>query len=117
MVMFFYLLSRELINKGELYPKEAKMTRENYATLKDFYGTTSHEWRQFHKCNAWISNRIYNSALDIEFSLVKSYNTIVAIIDHSNGNYVRLGKYSRTTSKQNTMIHNELYRYYKDIQY
>ena len=58
-------------------------------------------WKQFRKCNAYISSCIYN-----RYFLVKSYNTIVAVIDDQNGELYELGKWSRTTSKQVTQIYN-----------
>lgn len=59
------------------------------------------EWKQFRHCNAYISNCILN-----RYFLVKSYNTIVAVIDDQNGELYELGKWSKTTSKQVTQIFN-----------
>ena len=59
------------------------------------------EWKQFRHCNAYISNCLNN-----RFFLVKSYNTIVAVIDDQSGELYELGKWSRTTSKQVTQIFN-----------
>lgn len=61
-------------------------------------------WKQFHHCNAYVSNCINN-----RYFLVKSYNTIVAIVDDQQGEFIEFGKYSRTTSAQVTKIHNELF--------
>ena len=58
-------------------------------------------WKQFHKCQAWISNCINN-----RYFLIRSYNTIVAVIDDQNGELYELGKWSTTTSKQVTQIFN-----------
>ena len=58
-------------------------------------------WKQFRHCNAYISNCLFN-----RYFLIKSYNTIVAVIDDQNGELYELGKYSRTTSKQVTQIFN-----------
>lgn len=71
---------------------------------------------QFNHCNAWVSVPIYCSALDFTFQLVKSYNTIVGIVDHDNKEYIALGKWSRTTSKQQTQIHRQIFSNYKFIQ-
>ena len=62
---------------------------------------TGVKWRQFHNCQAWISTCIGN-----RYFLIKSYNTIVAVIDDQNGELYELGKWSVTTSKQVTQIYN-----------
>lgn len=58
-------------------------------------------WKRFRHCNAYISNCILN-----RYFLVKSYNTIVAVIDDQEGELYELGKWSTTTSKQVTQIFN-----------
>ena len=67
-------------------------------------------WKQFRHCNAYISNCLFN-----RYFLIKSYNTIVAVIDDQQGELYELGKWSRTTSKQVTQIFNmtdyESYKY------
>ena len=60
-------------------------------------------WKQFRSCNAYISNCLFN-----RYFLIKSYNTIVAVIDDQEGLLYELGKWSRTTSKQVTQIFNML---------
>lgn len=96
-----------------------RLTQENYQTLADFYGNCSvnTRWKQFFKCQAWVSDRIYCSANNVDFRLIKSYNTIVGIIDYTNSRHIRLGKWSRTTSKQQTRIHNVYCRDFETIQY
>ena len=72
--------------------------------LKRCYGNCSIEnleWKQFRHTNAYISNCILN-----RYFLVKSYNTIVAVIDDQIGELFELGKWSPTTSKQVTQIFN-----------
>ena len=68
-------------------------------------------WKRFRHCNAYTSNCILN-----RYFLVKSYDTIVAVIDDQEGELYELGKWSRTTSKQVTQIFNmpdyESYRNY-----
>lgn len=59
------------------------------------------KWKQFRHCNAYISSCIGN-----RYFLVKSYSTIVAVIDDQNGELYELGKWSKTTSKQVTQIFN-----------
>lgn len=63
-------------------------------------------WRQFNHCQAYTAT--YNSKWDI----IKSYSTIVGIVDKDEQVMYELGKWSRTTSKQMTQIHNQLYRSY-----
>lgn len=58
-------------------------------------------WKRFRHCNAYISSCIAN-----RYFLVKSYSTIVAVIDGQNGDLYELGKWSPTTSKQVTQIYN-----------
>ena len=58
-------------------------------------------WKQFRHCNAYISSCIGN-----RYFLVKSYNTIVAVIDDQQGELYELGKRSTTSSKQVTQIFN-----------
>lgn len=58
-------------------------------------------WKQFRHCNAYISNCLFN-----RYFLIKSYNTIVAVIDDQQGELYELGKWSKTTSKQVTQIFN-----------
>ena len=55
-------------------------------------------WKRFRRCQAW-------TFYDGENIWIKSYNTIVAVID-SDGALIIRQHYSRTTSKQITMIYN-----------
>jgi len=64
-------------------------------------------WVQFHKCQAWISDEF-----DERYRLIKSYHTIVGLIDCKEHVVYEIGKYSRTTSKQFTQICNQLFRGY-----
>lgn len=66
-----------------------------HCTLQDI------NWKQFRHCNAYISNCLFN-----RYFLIKSYSTIVAVIDDQQGELYELGKWSRTTSKQVTQIFN-----------
>lgn len=58
-------------------------------------------WKQFNQKNCYVSQCLLN-----RYFLVKSYNTIVAIIDDQKGDLYELNKYSRTTSKQITQLFN-----------
>ena len=91
------------------------LTQYDYSKLCDWYSNV--RYSRFNYCQAYISERIYCSAFDLDFQLVKSYETIVAVIDHTHQKFIRLGKWSRTTSKQSTQIHNTHCRYYEDIQF
>ena len=64
-------------------------------------------WVQFHKCQAWISDE-----LDERFRLIKSYHTIVGLVDCKERVVYEIGKYSRTTSKQFTQICNQMFSSY-----
>lgn len=62
-------------------------------------------YRQFRKCNAYISE-----LLDDGYYLIKSYYTIVGLVDVANKQFYEIGKYSQTTSKQVTQIYNSEFR-------
>lgn len=63
------------------------------------YNPSGYNWERFYYMNAYISECILN-----RFFLVKFYNTIVGLIDDQQGEFFEFGKYSRTTSKQCTII-------------
>ena len=60
------------------------------------------KWRRYKSCQAWIGTIG-------DYSLIKSYKTIVGLVDDENRKFYELGKYSRTTSRQMTRIYNDLY--------
>ena len=60
-----------------------------------------YKWKQFGSKQLWVSDCIGN-----RYFLVKSYSTIVAIIDDQEGELYELGKWSVTTSKQVTQLYN-----------
>jgi hypothetical protein len=72
---------------------------------------SSTQWKQFRHCNAYISSCINN-----RYFLIRSYNTIVGVIDDQNSELYELGKWSKTTSKQVSQIFNmpdiECYKQY-----
>ena len=68
------------------------------STTYCFMGVT---WKQFGSKQCWVSSCIHN-----RYFLVKSYNTIVAVIDDQTGELFELGKWSVTTSKQVTQLYN-----------
>lgn len=67
--------------------------------LSAWPGSSNIRWEQFHHCNAWVSQCLQN-----RFFLIKSYRTIVGIVDDQEGDFFEMGKYSPTTSKQMTQI-------------
>ena len=72
--------------------------------LTDKLINTAHlcqKWTRFGAKQCWVSDCISN-----RYFLVKSYSTIVAIIDDQNGELFELGKWSPTTSKQVTQLYN-----------
>lgn len=85
------------------------MTGERAVTtareLMEFPGSLSIKWTQFNHCNAYISQCLKN-----RFFLIKSYSTIVGIVDDQEADFFEIGKYSRTTSKQVTQIYNQMFR-------
>ena len=85
------------------------MYQEKVNNLLEHYQVTN-EWTQFRHCQAWLSGHIYNSAYNKNFRLMKSYNTIVAFIDCDTSEFISLGKWSRTTSKQTTQIFNAIFK-------
>lgn len=58
-------------------------------------------WKQWNKKNCYVSSCINN-----RYFLVKSYSTIVAVIDDQQGELYELGKWTPTTSKQVTQLFN-----------
>ena len=61
-------------------------------------------WTRFDYKQAWWSN-----VLGGQFRLLKSYDTIVAVVDIMNFKFYELGKWSTTTSKQVTQYYNKYY--------
>lgn len=57
------------------------------------------KWKRFRSCQAWT---FYDDNHNL---WIKRYNTLVAVISRTGGLSIR-GHYSRTTSKQITMIYN-----------
>jgi len=67
--------------------------------LNSFPNNLTIKWHQFNHCQAWVSECLHN-----RFFLIKSYQTIVGIVDDQEGDFFEMGKYSTTTSKQMTQI-------------
>lgn len=63
------------------------------------------EWRQFGYKQCYYTECLFNEETQNFYKLVRSYNTIVAILYDEY--YIELGKWSKTTSKQVTQFYNE----------
>lgn len=79
--------------------------------LKDSAEYLMVNWEQFNYCQAWIGD------ISPRYSLIKSYFTIVGLVDHEEKVVYELGKWTRTTSKQVTQICNQVYRSYTAVRY
>lgn len=67
------------------------------------YGT---KFNRIRSMNAYTTD-----AIEIDgnyYRFLKSYNTIVGIVDYSNNTFTEFGKYSVTTSKQVTVFYRAL---------
>lgn len=89
------------MNKFETKPEVVEKARE----LSSWSKSSEIEWSQFRKCQAWVSGLIDN-----RYFLIKSYRTIVGLVDTSTGDFYEIGKYSPATSKQMTQIYNSMFR-------
>lgn len=67
-------------------------------------------WAQFNKCEAYLSE-----ILEDDYRLIKSYNTIVGLVDLKNKKYYQFGWFSATTTRQLTKIYNAYYRGWERI--
>ena len=81
------------------------MTDEKVIQTARDYANSYNKWVQFRSCQAWIS-----FMLDSRYKLIKSYKTIVGLVDYDEKVVYEIGKYSQTTSKQFTQICNCFYR-------
>ena len=91
-----------------------RITREEALNLNRLANELKYEsgieWERFNYCQAYTSNLINN-----RYYLIKSYSTVVGIVDTFTNEIIELGKYSRTTSKQFSQIHNQVFRGYERI--
>lgn len=85
--------------------KEAAMTNTEFGEIRCHIMNQHPGWQRFNYCQAWITldNYSWNGKL---YKLVKSYSTIVGIIDIRDDILWWEQKYSPTTSKQLTQIAN-----------
>ena len=94
--------------------KEVQIMKNNIIKLNDYRVefeiivnellAENPDWTRFDYKQAWWSNLINE-----QFKLLKSYNTIVALVDTENHKFYELGKWSTTTSKQVTQYYNKFY--------
>lgn len=63
------------------------------------------EWTRFNYKQCYFTEYLFNEETQNFYKLVRSYNTIVAIL--YDAYYIELGKWSTTTSKQVTQFYNE----------
>ena len=68
------------------------------------------EWKPYHYTAASISK-----AIDDRYFLIKSYSTVVGLVDWDEAKIYEFGKYSVTTSKQFTRIYNEFFHHCERI--
>lgn len=89
-----------------------KLTNEDKEIIERMKNNNDN-WIQFNKYQAWIKCSYIDGRW---YSIIKSYNTIVGFV--KDNMYIEIGKYSVTTSKQVTIIHNEKFtnciRYFAD---
>jgi hypothetical protein len=100
----------------------AKMNFEQVMEIVDKVRHLNRDvWYQFRSCQAYSSNVVYlydNEGNHIgNFKLFRSYQTIVALIDYDNQVVYRLGKWSRTTSKQTTQFCNQYFGHFEQVQF
>ena len=67
------------------------------------------KWKRFHSNQAWIGK------FSERYDFIKSYSTIVGLIDKEERVLYELGKWSRTTSIHVSKIQKELYTFYDFI--
>lgn len=78
---------------------------ETARELSFLRGTAINEgfkWSRVKSRQMWISQCLNN-----RFYLIKSYRTIVGIVDDQEADFFEFGKYSPTTSKQMTQLYRE----------
>lgn len=92
--------------------KASKNIKTNFANLDTVIKWYSPKlnYKRFNHCNAYISEVVFCSAENVTFQLIKSYDTIVGFVNLDTKEYIELGKWSRTTSKQVTQIYNTMFK-------
>jgi hypothetical protein len=77
---------------------------KNYLEIAKQVKENTENWKQFDKKNMWWSDAITLQD-GCTYRVLKSYNTIVAVIDVIESKLIEIGKWSSTTSKQVTQYH------------
>lgn len=67
------------------------------------------KWKRFNNCSA------YTATYSKRYDIIKSYTTIVGLVDKDDMVMYELGKWSPTTTKQMTQIHRQLYPAYEFV--
>ena len=90
-------------------PNTTEWANEKAEFFKGTPGFMLIKWSQYHKCQAWIGQ--YGGLFD----LIKSYKTIVGLVDKKNKVVYELGCWSRTTTQQVRKIYRECYQGYEFV--
>jgi len=90
---------------------DTEWAQEKTEFIKGTPGFMLIKWNQFHHCQAWIGE--YGGMFD----LIKSYKTIVGLVDKQNQFVYELGHWSKTTTQQIRKIYRECYSRYEFVPY
>jgi hypothetical protein len=71
-----------------------------------FPNSLSVKWTRIGSKNLYISQRMRS-----RYYLIKSYQTIVGIVDEDTFTFLEMGKYSPTTSRQISFIYKDKFSY------
>lgn len=71
-----------------------------------FPSNLSVNWTRVGQKNLYVSQKLRN-----RYYLIKSYNTVVGVVDEDSSTFLEMGKYSSTTSKQMTCIYRDRFSY------
>ena len=86
------------------------LNNSEITTLINLLNDGDIEWTRFDCKNAYFSDLLVDN-----YRLFRSYNTIVGLIDISDGVFYEINKYSTTTSKQVTQFYNRYYRNFERV--
>ena len=82
--------------------ERAVETARDLSSLKGVLSNGGLRWSRVKSRQMWISQCLNN-----RFYLIKSYSTIVGLVDDQEADFFEFGKYSPTTSKQMTQVYRE----------
>jgi hypothetical protein len=87
---------------------------KNYVEIAKAVKEKNENWYQFGAKKCWWSDSV---ELDGDmYMILKSYDTIVAVVDNTENLFVALDKWSSTTSKQVTQFHREYVHTFDKVQ-